>query len=197
MASRDRSPLQALDYPFEQPTGSYLQLGESTQPLPPAGPDLDGREPLLAYGANASPLALTRKLAKQLPRPLPMLRARLRGFDAVYSAHVSPLGAVPATLHPSPGTALAVFVAYPDPEQLRALTATEPNYELTRLRQLDLELDEGDRVAELDAYLSRHGPLTVDGSPLALAAIEATDRRFPQADQRAVQAHAASLPRPF
>ncbi|HSK49355.1 MAG TPA: hypothetical protein VK889_02550 [Solirubrobacterales bacterium] len=197
MASRDRPPLQPLDYPFEQPLASYLQVGESTQQLPTPVLDLDGRAPLLAYGANASPLALARKLASLRPSPLPMLRARLRDLDAVYSAHVSPHGAVPATLHASPGTTVTVFVAYPDPEQLGALTATEPNYELTRLRRLDLELDDGGRVAELDAYLSRHGPLLVDGTPLALAAIEAFGRRFPQADQRQAQAHADSLPRPF
>jgi hypothetical protein len=187
MDDRAASPSWALDYPYEQPRRSYLQLGDRTLEPPPGGFDLGGREPLLAYGANASPPALARKLAELPPAPLPMLRARLAGFDVVYSDHVSPYGAVPGTLHPSPGTAVAVFVAYPDPEQLRALTATEPNYELETLRGLDCRLESGETVADFDAYLSRHGPRLLDGAPVALAEVEANGRRFAELGQRQIQ----------
>jgi hypothetical protein len=191
MDERAASPRWALDYPYEQPQRSYLQLGERTLELPPEGPDLAGREPLLAYGANASPLALTRKLAGLPPAPLPMLRARLAGFDVVFSNHVSPYGAVPGTLHPSPGTTVAVFAAYPDGEQLRALTMTEPNYELARLSGLDCRREDGVRLDRLDAYLSRHGPRLLDGAPLALAEIEASGRCLAALTQREIQARIA------
>jgi hypothetical protein len=106
---------RALDYPYAAPE----------LPADP-DPDLAGRTPLLSYGANASPEALARKLAS-LPRPeLPVLRAELQGFDVVYSAHVSPYGAVPATLLESPGTTAPVFVLHPTPEQLALLTVSEP-----------------------------------------------------------------------
>jgi hypothetical protein len=186
MDDRGASPRWALDYPYEQPRRSYLQLGERTLELP-RDLDLTDHEPLLAYGANASPLALTRKLAAFPESPLPMLRAHLGGFDVVYSNHVSPYGAIPGTLHPSPGTTVTAFVAYPDEQQLRALTATEPNYELTTLRDLDCRLELGDRVEQLAAYLSRHGPWRPDNAPVALAELEATDRRFAQLTQRQVQ----------
>jgi hypothetical protein len=191
MDDRGASPRWALDYPYEQPRRSYLQLGERTLELPPEGPDLTGRAPLLAYGANAAPLALGRKLAGLPPTPLPMLRARLAGFDVVYSNHVSPYGAVPGTLHPSPGTVITAFVAYPDDEQLRALTATEPNYELATLRDLDCRLEDGGRVEQLDAYLSRHGPRLLDGSPVALSELEASGRWLEQLTQRQIQASVA------
>jgi hypothetical protein len=115
------------------------------------------------------------------------LRAHLAGFDVVYSDHVSPYGAVPGTLHPSPGTTVTVFVSYPDEEQLQALTATEPNYELATLRDLECRLEDGRTVAELGAYLSRHGPRLLDGAPVALAEIEASGRRFSQLSQRQLQ----------
>jgi hypothetical protein len=107
-----------------------------------------------------------------------MLRAELGGFDVVYSAHISPYGAVPSTLQRSPGTTVPVFVAYPTTEQEELLTATEPNYELHRLHDLDLRTELGP-VESLDAYLSRHGCLTLDGSEVALAAIEAAGRHLP------------------
>jgi hypothetical protein len=191
MDDRAASPSWALDYPYEQQPRSYLQLGDRTLQPPPEGFDLADREPLLAYGANASPAALARKLADLTPAPLPMLRAQLVGFDVVYSDHVSPYGAVPGTLHPSPGTTVAVFVAFPDGEQLRALTATEPNYELTRLSELDCRLEGGGRIERLDAYLSRHGPRLLGGSPVALTEIEASGRHLTVLTQREVQARIA------
>jgi hypothetical protein len=205
---------RALAYPYAIPAGSFVFAGGKARPLPgpePAGDEardpaavslnLDGRTPLLAYGSNAAPAALARKLAALPGLPLPVLRAELDGFDVVYSAHVSPYGAVPATLRPSPGTSVAVHVAYPDAEQLPLLAASEPNYELSRLREVvcrvgnDADgLDDDDEPAgaapapiatltSIDAFLSRHGALMVDGAPLALAAIPARHRRLPSAHQ--------------
>lgn len=174
---------RALAYPYATPGHSFVQLGTQTLELPAGGPDLSGRTPLLAYGSNAAPEALARKLAPLPKLPIPLLRGELDGFDVVYSAHVSFHGAVPGTLRPSPGTAAPVFIAYPTAEQRVLLTGTEPNYELTTLRDLRCRLETGAAVEEADAYLSRHGFLSVAGAEVALAAIEARGRILTAMDQ--------------
>ena len=74
------------------------------QTLDPAELEIDreARTPVLAYGSNAAPEVLSRKLALS-DQPVLVVPARLREFDVVYSAHISPYGAVPATLQRSPG----------------------------------------------------------------------------------------------
>lgn len=193
---------RALAYPFARPRGSFVFEGGEARPLPedPGATagfgtlalDLAGRVPLLAYGANAAPAALARKLPAG-SGPLPVLLAELADHEVVYSAHVSPYGAIPATLHPSPGAAATVHVAYPDAEQLPPLVASELNYELTRLREIVCTVAAGgDRpvargglrevsgrdliLTAVDAFASRHGPLLLEGAPLALAAIPARGR---------------------
>jgi hypothetical protein len=168
---------RAAAYPFPAPLRSFVQVGGRTHDLPET-PDLVGRRPLLAYGANAAPQILAAKLAALPAEPLPVLRAGLNGFDVVYSAHVSPYGAVPSTLQRSPGTVAPVYVAYPTAEQEEAIVATEPNYELAQL-ELEVRTEEGEELSVLDAFVSRHGCLALDGGEVAVAAIESEGRRFP------------------
>jgi hypothetical protein len=172
---------RAFAYPYDPPAGSFVQIGARTLPVPPEEIDVAGRRALLAYGANASPDALTRKLAALPPEPIPVLRVSLRGWDVVYSAHVTRYGAVPAALVASPGTTASIHLVFPDEEQLAALAATEgQNYALERLTDFTCELEVGGAgPAEIDAFLSVHGPLLRDGQPIALAAIPARGRRFP------------------
>jgi hypothetical protein len=54
---------RAVAYPYPAPLRSFVQLGTRTHDLPIQGPDIGGRRPLLAYGANAAPAVLARKLA--------------------------------------------------------------------------------------------------------------------------------------
>jgi hypothetical protein len=178
---------RALAYPYAVPGGPFVQVGERTLEGPPGDLDLADRRPLLAYGSNAAPEALARKLATEPPVPLPLVRADLSDFDVVYSAHISPYGAVPATLQRSAGTTVAVFVAFPTDEQLSLLSATEPNYRLARLRQLACRLESGESLTELDAFLSRHGCLLAGGSEIAVAGIEARSRALAAMSQRQVQ----------
>jgi hypothetical protein len=167
---------RALAYPYATPDHSYLYRGGDVAELPPDGPDLSGRTPLLSYGANSAPEALARKLAPLPGTELPVLQSELEDFDVVYSAHVSPYGAVPATLLESPGTRAPVFVIHPTPEQRALLTASEPNYDLVE-------------VNGIAAYRSKHGPLSIDGSPVALAAIRSAGRTLPELDEPAVLEH--------
>lgn len=174
---------RALDYPYATPDGSYLYRDGAALELPPEGPDLSARSPLLAYGANVAPEALARKLAPLGEVELPVLQSEMEGFDVVYSSHVSPYGAVPATLLESPGTVAPVFVLHPTAEQLTLLTASEPNYDLVE-------------VAGLAAYLSKHGPLAPGGTAVALAAVRSHGRTLPELDEPAVLERVRSLVQP-
>ncbi|HET9153307.1 MAG TPA: hypothetical protein VFN85_04240 [Solirubrobacterales bacterium] len=171
-AERDAILKRALTYPYATPERSYLYRQGRAEELPEDF-DMDGRRPLLSYGANAAPEALALKLAQLPGEPLPVVRSELHGFDVVYSAHVSPYGAVPATLVESPGTVSPVFVLHPTAEQHALLTATELNYDLVR-------------IGEAQAYRSKHGCLELDGSPVALAAVRSQGRTLPELDQPAV-----------
>jgi hypothetical protein len=173
---------RALAYPYDPPAGSFVQVGDRTLQVPPEEIEVEGRRALLAYGANASPEALTRKLAALPPDPIPVLRVSLSGWDVVYSAHVTRYGAVPAAVVASPGTMASVHLVFPNDEQLAALAATEGrNYRLERLVDFAAELEiGGEGPREIDAFISVHGPLLLDGSPVALAAIPARGRVFPE-----------------
>lgn len=172
---------RALAYPYDPPAGSFVQIGARTLPVPPEEVDVDGRRALLAYGSNASPEALTRKLAHLPPEPIAVLRVALRGWDVVYSAHVTRYGAVPAAVVPSPGTVASVHLVFPSEAQLEAIAATEgENYRLEQLADFSATYEiGGEGPREIDAFIGVHGPLVVDGSPVALAAIPAIDRTFP------------------
>lgn len=163
---------RALAYPYATPDRSYLYLDGEARELP-SGANLSTRTPLLSYGANASPEALARKLAALPGVEMPVLRAELEDFDVVYSAHVSPYGAVPATLLESPGTVAPVFLLHPTVEQLALLSASEPNYDLVE-------------IAGAAAYRSKHGCLEIDGAPVALAAVRSAGRTLAELGQQAV-----------
>lgn len=164
---------RALEYPYAAPDRPYLYRDGEAHELPEGGPDLAGRSPLLSYGANSAPEALARKLAALPGVEMPVTQSQLSGYDVVYSAHLSPYGAVPGTLHESPGTIVPVFVLHPTPEQHALLTASEPNYDLVEI----------DGIA---AYRSKHGCLHLDGSPVALAAVRSLGRTLPELDEPAI-----------
>lgn len=174
-----------MKYPYATPEGSYLYRDGVAEELP-GDLDLGDRTPLLAYGANAAPEALAYKLAALPGEAMPVLRAELEGFDVVYSSHISPYGAVPATLRESAGTTAPVFVVFPTPGQLELLTAYELNYDLVTLSGGSCRLEDGTTVEKLAAYRSVHGCLSLDGSEVALAAVRAAGRSLPELDQPAV-----------
>jgi hypothetical protein len=89
---------------------------------------------------------------------------------------------VPAAVVPSPGTVASVHLVFPDDEQLEAIAATEgQNYRLEQLADFSAEYETGgEGPVEIDAFVSVHGPVLVDGSPIALAAIPARGRVFPE-----------------
>jgi hypothetical protein len=177
-----------MRYPYAVPARAFVQRGHQTLSPDDVEIDLGERATLLAYGSNGSPEVLGRKLALSAD-PVLVEPAWLHDFDVVYSAHISPYGAVPATLQRSPGTAVRVTVLHLTPEQLRLVSATEPNYEATILAGARCELAGGEAKTELAAYLSRHGCLLVDGAEVALIAVPARERRFAEMSEPQVLEH--------
>jgi hypothetical protein len=123
----------------------------------------DGAVPLLAYGSNAAPEVLRRKLGADVAGQVLARPVVLEDTDVVFSAHVSHHGAVPATPVASPGTEVDAWLLTIPARAMRALDATEPNYR----RELR---------GDAHLYVSRHGPLLLDGAPVALAAVPARGR---------------------
>lgn len=175
---------RALAYPFQIPDRSFLQAGERTLDLAPGTARLGGRTAVLALGSNASPPVLARKLGLgEEDEPVPVIRAELRDFDVVYSAHLSAYGSLPAAVQVSPGTGVAIHVLFLGDEQLEAVAATEPNYDPVVLEGIRCRLGTGDDLDAAVCFLSKHGCLQAGGAPLALAAIRATGRRFAAASE--------------
>ena len=154
---------------------------------------------MLAYGANAAPERLRRKYAPLGPAVFPVLRARLHGFDIVHAAHISSYGAVPATIERSPGTVCEIAVTCLDARQLARMHETEfsrRTYRFGLLVRVRLEAELLPPMDAVSSYVGGHGHIAApdgapDGEPFALAAIEASGRRFralSQADlQRTIQ----------
>jgi hypothetical protein len=190
----DPAVAHALAYPFGIPSGSYLLAGGQAVALNGAGPAVDGREAVLAFGANASPAALAAKLGdRAAAASVPVVAGDLHGFDVVHSAHVSPYGSIPGTLQHSPDAVAAVHVVHLLVEELAAVHRSEPNYVFARLRDIDLRLEGGARLDSVYAYVSRHGCLRLEGAHVGVAAIPVLGRTWPALDQPAMLAAARDL----
>lgn len=184
---------RALAYPYDTPGSCYLHNGATVLPLDAAeiATATRGRLPILASGSNRAP----ERIAAKFPTlgqgdAIPVTRCRLRGFDAVYSAHIARYGAIAASLQASPGTVVDLAVTWLSEAQLPAMHASEArgvNYDFARLSGLRVDLADGTVLDEAHAYIGRRGCLALDGAAIALAEIPAQGRRFPALDQRAVQ----------
>lgn len=178
----DMCPIQhAKAYPFLIPEDSYVLEPDGWFPLTRV-PPLKGRHAVIASGSNASPERLHAKFAEHphlLAPGIPVLRAQLHDFDAVYSAHIASYGSIPATLAHAPGTVLDVFVTWLTDAQLERMHATEAvgvNYDFVKLTGIHLLCDSGAALTTAHAYLSKRGCLNVAGKPVPLTALNATGR---------------------
>jgi hypothetical protein len=97
------------------------------------------------------------------------LAGELRGWAVVHSAHVSPYGAVPATLVRAAGAVAQVHVLLLDDRG--PLDATEPNYHRVELTGIELEVERLGRLRAVEAYVSRWGALEHRGRPVPLGAL--------------------------
>jgi hypothetical protein len=193
-------------YPGQIPDYSYLLVRDAVHPLEAgstgglldalgdsllrlgAAP-LEQRHPVLFYGSNAAPAQLARKYANSSAGfVVPAVLGAVDGVDAVYSSHVSPYGAVPATLIASPGTSLSVHVGFLHDEQIFVLDKTEPNYHRRTLLGGDYpaSLASGEALVSSTAYLSRHGVLLLDGAPRRVAGVRADGSKLEAATEEAI-----------
>ena len=185
---------RGLRYPWYRPERSYLlREGAPTllHEMPPAeresvleryaGHD-GGRAPLLAIGGNGAPKYLSLKLAHHAEpeeREVLVLAGDLHDFDVVASASVAMYGAMPATLHSSPRTAVRAAVLMVTTTQLTTLTWGEMPYRVGRLNGATFTVEDGVAGVELGsplAFVSRWGAFAPDGAPAPLALIPARDR---------------------
>lgn len=183
--TRAPDPLaRVYGYPYPYP---YPPADDAVDPPPPRIPA--GVTPVLAFGANASRAVLADKLGEDGARTT-VLAVDLHDADVVYSAHVSPYGAIPATLHPSPGTVVAARLLLVASVALDRLDATEPNYRRAPFGDVEVA---GLGTLAVHAYRSRHGPLLLGDDAVAIDVVAARGRTLPALGQREVQAAVRDL----
>ena len=190
---------RALGYPWARPAKSYLLTGEHVQlfdEVPAevreevlaglAAGDVE-RYPLLAFGANCAPETLILKFGSlaEEDRRILVTSGNLYDFDVGVAAMPTVYGSVPATIFPSPGTAVRASLLWVTTGQLVALTWSEISYRLGRLEpvRFDPDYDESPATETVYAFASRWGAHCVDGEAVAMQAIPAMDRIAPALTQ--------------
>ncbi len=175
----------ALGYPFTRPDRSFVYCDGKVLLLDDAAAIVEraqseGRVPVLAYGSNASPLQLNRKYFTHCPGvEIPVVRARMYGWDVAYAALIAPYGSIPATLVRSDSARVETFVTHLTVDQLRIMHRTEgagKSYAYGILRDIDVELDCGVILKEIYTYVALPGALSGDGEAIALQEVTAVER---------------------
>ncbi len=199
---------RALAYPWERPLGSYLLGVDGVEGFEAMAPERregvlasftgadSGRLPVLAIGSNAAPEALERKFAHfdaEEDRAVLALTGRLHEFDVGVAAQPTMYGSLPATLFPSPGTAVSATLLWVTLAQFTQLTWSEFTYRLGQLRARFEVEENGTSFNEVLVFVSRFGAFSPDGEPVALAAIPATGRSAPELSEEQLLDRAAQL----
>jgi len=170
----------AKAYPFFIPDTSYLVDQGGWRPLDSTTTPTNPHR-VIASGSNASPDRLVAKF-KEVPallsNPISVTRAALQDYQAVYSAHFTAYGSIPATLAYVPKIKSDVFVTWLDDAQLAHMHKTESigvNYHYTPLANIHLVLQTGDILNHAHAYLSAKGCLQKNGQTIALSQMSQTE----------------------
>lgn len=136
------SVVEACDRFFGFCARRALELPPPTEDAAAApAPEAGHFTPILAVGSNAGVAQLARKFPSDLfPAGVvvPVVRALLRDFDVAFAPLVTSYGSTPATLHPSPGTHVELFVTHLTPAQAKRMHETEGAYNLQRLTNVAL-----------------------------------------------------------
>jgi hypothetical protein len=199
---------RAIGYPWRRPAGSYqltsagvellddLTTAERKRVIAQFLSDTNGRLPVLAFGSNAAPETLKQKFAhfpEENDRAVLALTGRLHDFDVGVAAQPTMYGSMPATLFPSPRTAVCATVLWVTPTQFTQLAWSELSYRLGKLRTR-FDVDEGSTsFDEVLVFVSRFGAFCVEGRPVALAAIPASGRTAKALTQEQLLDAAAAL----
>lgn len=190
-------------YPWPRPAGSFVLcegeprlLGEIEEGARAelierfTGPD-SGRTPMLAIGSNVAPTSLWTKFGHfedQADRDLLAITGRLHDFDIGATAELTFYGALPATIFPSPGTAVSAAAIWLTDAQLTQLAWAEIPYWIGRLEaRFEFEAAASrvgpggfDRAL---VFVNRFGAFAPEGHPIALKAIPAERRTVPAMEQ--------------
>ncbi len=177
---------RAVGYPYRAHGEDFLFTGGRAEPLPDAVA-FDTLTPVVAVGSNRAPEQLARKF-DGMAVSIPVTRVTARHVDVVHAAHMARYGAIPATLAPSEGTEVELWITWLDAVCLDHMDATESvgvNYDRVFVA---LEVVETRRAAPLRvlSYAARRGYLAFESEPVALAAVPARGRRFPALHQHDV-----------
>jgi hypothetical protein len=159
----------AEDYPYHRPSVGWLFDDGMILPLEASWPE--PRTPVIACGSNGAPGRLIQKFAGSGAR-IPVTPAWLHDWAVVYSAHFTSYGALPATLHPCPGARTRLCVTWLTAAQLDRMHLSEgagERYDYVLLERLLLEVEGHGAIDRAGAYLSRRGPLALDGRAVRLA----------------------------
>jgi hypothetical protein len=157
---------------------------------------LENRRPVLAIGSNMSPQQLARKFPAPHGGTIPVTRIQLLDFDSVYSTHLTSYGAIPATLFPSPGTRVTLFITWLDKAQEQHMHSTEiasENYHFCRMDGIQVQVENGPDLDYLYFYQSSRGALSIDGYPVPLAEVAALNRRWAARSQNEILEHARQM----
>ena len=187
---------RAIGYPYVLLEHSFVMDGGTHRQLLADDPQVsfEDRRPVIAVGSNMSPLQLARKFPDPDYGPIPVTRMRLKDFDSVYSTHFTTYGSIPATLFPSPGTTVTLFLTWLSPRQEERMHETETlseNYGFYRLDDIEMTVEHGpDALNQLFGYLSSRGAVAIEGEPVCLAEVPAEGRRWRSLDQTGIQQYA-------
>lgn len=157
---------------------------------------LSARHAVLAYGSNACPAQLRRKLDGAPCSPVvPMSRGWAQRLAIGYSDHESRYGAIPATVLVDDDAVTEVFVSWLDTEQFELFDRSEQlNYER---RPFDLDVHalyvaDAPMPTNVDVYVSTRGVFARKGVVPGVKGIDTTYRAGPLLTQAEVKALRAS-----
>lgn len=177
---------RAMDYPYAAHAQPYLFRDGAAEVLPPELVT-EHLTPVIAVGSNRAPAQLARKFAR-MATAIPVTRLIARDLDVVHAAHMAGYGAVPATLAPSPGTEVELWITWLDAAAMRRMDETEAvgvNYAREE-QALDIVAADGPVPERALVYNALRGCLNFDDAMVPLAAVPATGRRSPALTQREV-----------
>lgn len=194
----DDPQYRARGYPYKLLEQSYVITNGEHAVVDHANPldDLENRRPVLAVGSNMSPQQLARKFPAPDGGTIPVTKIRLLDFDSVYSTHFTSYGAIPATLFPSPGTEVTLFITWLDAGQERHMHATEiagESYHFCRMDGIQARVENGPDLDHLYFYQSSRGALPIDDDPVPLAEVTAANRRWSALSQGEIQEHTRQM----
>ncbi len=141
--------------------------------------------PVIGYGSNPAPSQIARKFsarAYQGDVVVPVMKGVLHGFDVVWTPAFVTYGSMPATVAPSPGTDVDVWITWLEKGAEKAMDETEHSNPEERPLYVQATLDDarysfdGPDPDQIGIYVSCFGPLAVDYETFAVSEVPARGR---------------------